>query len=228
MFCLGDACYEAKTATHECPYAQQVEYTLFNITNSEDFIAGSSAPQLQEVGPFTFSAIEVSQAVNFTTNMESVYKGFGIKQAFMQAHSCTDCDLDQKIIFLNKEYPNSSDPGVELVVEATVRAVVWAIARSSQELVYTLPSTPPHDNVLYSIPLSMNYKKLYTGWKDHKQAHHVSEYEGSEVLEPYGFDDGKVFGTEFDTKNSQVSCTSVLALFWLFIVIRRARIRALF
>lgn len=214
MFLPGDACYEAKKVTHECPHTLRVEYTLFNLTNPEDFTMGSSPPLLREVGPFVFTGTEVSQAVTFTSNMESVEKGFSIKQVLSQDDSCSDCDLDQKIMFLNKEYLNNSDPGVDLIVETTVRAVIWAIASSSQGLVYALPSNPPNDEAFSSIPLNMHYKKLYTGWKDHKQATHVIEYEEVEVLKPHGFDDGQVFGPGFSAKDAQVGWISTLPFFW--------------
>jgi len=89
-----------------CPGSVQSHYYLWNITNPHEYLEGSQAPELQEVGPFVYNSYEKVYNASFSTNKTMVNYDYTYFWDYSAQDSCEACqDLDSMTIYtVNSAY----------------------------------------------------------------------------------------------------------------------------
>ena len=74
-----------------CPGSVQARYFLWNITNPNEYLQGSQPPELEEVGPFTYTSYEKVYNASFSRNKTMVDYDYTYFWEFSAQDSCEAC-----------------------------------------------------------------------------------------------------------------------------------------
>ena len=88
-----------------CPDSIGNKYFLWNITNPHEYLAGSQAPVLEEVGPYYYKNYQKNYNVEFSRNKTMVDFDYVYFWDYVQSESCEACqNMDAPIYTVNSAY----------------------------------------------------------------------------------------------------------------------------
>ena len=98
-------CFSSKDAGM-CPGSVQAKYFLWNITNPNEYLQGSQAPKLEEIGPFAYNTYEKVYNAQFSENKTLVDYEYTYFFNYSAPDSCDACQNleDMTIYTVNSAY----------------------------------------------------------------------------------------------------------------------------
>lgn len=97
-------CFDHRLPNQTCDTDVMVDYYFWNMTNSDAWLAGSSPPAYDQVGPYAFRAKEVRYNMKYDPNWTHVEYTYHQYVEFLPETSCPTCTLNNSITSINRAY----------------------------------------------------------------------------------------------------------------------------
>ncbi|RMZ54053.1 hypothetical protein APUTEX25_002630 [Auxenochlorella protothecoides] len=97
-------CYDNRMISQSCKSETFIDYYFFNITNAEQWLAGTEPPAYHEVGPYTFATGEKHFDVQYSSDWSTVSYSYYQWQTLRPDLSCAGCSMSDTIVGVNRGY----------------------------------------------------------------------------------------------------------------------------